>query len=100
MAIGRAPLVLGTFKIATRPSAWARRPKRKPQPGEDTALFTESDGVQVYECPHAPTNPEFDMVKDAALCTEAGSVLASHCLAFVTAFRGSREFQDDVLALS
>jgi hypothetical protein len=46
MAIGRAPLVLGTFKIATRPSAWARRPKRKPQPGEDTALFTESDGVQ------------------------------------------------------
>lgn len=41
--IGRQPLVLGTFKIATRPSAWARRPKRKPAPGEDTSLFTESD---------------------------------------------------------
>ena len=52
MAIGRAPLVLGTFKIATRPSAWARRPKRKPQPGEDTALFTESDGACDYGSLH------------------------------------------------
>lgn len=42
--MGRQPLALGRFKVATRPSAWARRPKRKPQPGEDTALAAESDG--------------------------------------------------------
>ncbi len=42
--MGQQPLALGRFKVATRPSAWARRPKRKPQPGEDTALAAESDG--------------------------------------------------------
>lgn len=64
--IGRQPLVLGKFKIATRPSAWARRPKRKPQPGEDTALFTESDGGAVCR---TPFSSDHHRVAHSSSCT-------------------------------
>ncbi len=43
MTVGAAPVSLERLKVATRPSAWGRRPRRKRQPNDDLQALDEQD---------------------------------------------------------
>lgn len=45
MTVGAAPVSLERLKVATRPSAWGRRPRRKRQPNDDLEALDEQDST-------------------------------------------------------